>query len=379
MKPRSLCFVAATAYPLLALNRDIRFAGGAEVQQSLVATQLAARGHDISMVCFDHGQPDGEIVRGVRVYKCYPQSAGLPGIRFFHPRLTGLWSAMKRANADVYYQRTRTMEVGLVAAFARWNKRQSIFAAANDIDFSSGQETLKFGRDRALYAWGVRNVDTVIVQTTRQQELCHQRFQRDSVLIPSGYAHRGLPARHDGPVIWVATAKIYKRPHLFLEVARQLPEYKFRLVGGPASGTKEQVYYQELKAQAAKLPNVDDCGFVPYADVESYFDGGSVFINTSVGEGFPNTFLQAWSRGMPTVSFFDPEVQYKGHKVACTVDSIDSMVARVKALKEHEASWSVIGARARAYVDVTHSIEAVCNAYERVIGVPPSIQEGYAS
>lgn len=368
LKTHSICFVAVTAYPVLSLSRDIRFAGGAEVQQSLVATRLAERGHDVSMVCFDHGQPDGEVVRGVRVHKAYAADAGLPGLRFLHPRLTGLWAAMKRADAEAYYQRTRTMEVGIVAAFAKAHGRHSIFAAANDVDFGRGRDTLKYMRDRLMFDWGVRNVDAVVVQTPRQRELCRQRFDRESHLIPSGYGHRGGPAGQDGPILWVATAKTYKRPHLFLDLANRLPQYRFRLVGGPGIGKEERDYYDALCERASKLPNVENCGFVAYADVEERFDGGSIFINTSIGEGFPNTFLQAWTRGMPTVSFFDPEVRYEGSPVAITVDTVDEMVETVHRLKSTPDQWSAASRHVRSYAAATHSIDAVCDAYEALLG-----------
>lgn len=379
VKTHSICFVAVTAYPVLSLSRDIKFAGGAEVQQSLIATRLAERGHDVSMVCFDHGQPDGELVRGVRVYKAYPVDAGLPGVRFLHPRLTGLWAAMKRANAEVYYQRTRTMEVGIVAAFSRLHGKQSVFASANDVDFSRDLGALPYYRDRAMFEWGVRNVDAVVVQTARQRELCRERFGRESRLIPSGYGHRGQPARHDGPILWVATAKPFKRPHLFLELASRLPQYRFRLVGGPGGGKEERAYYEALVQQAAGLPNVEMCGFVAYADVEERFDGGSIFINTSIGEGFPNTFLQAWTRGMPSVSFFDPEVRHDGAPVAITVDSVDRMVEQVRQLKTNEADWSAASRQVRSYATATHSIEAVCDAYEDLMtGLRGGMREGFA-
>ena len=60
----------------------------------------------------------------------------------------------------------------------------------------------------------------------------------------------------------------------------------------------------------------------------AHFDGAALFVNTSVGEGFPNTFLQAWSRGMPTVSFFDPQVEFDGQPVGIVAPDADAMRAR---------------------------------------------------
>ncbi len=58
------------------------------------------------MVMLDYGQPDATEVRGVTVYKMHKPDEGIPVLRFVHPRLTSLWRALKRVNADVYYQRT---------------------------------------------------------------------------------------------------------------------------------------------------------------------------------------------------------------------------------------------------------------------------------
>ena len=44
MNPLSICFVAPMAYPVLAQDRSLPFAGGAEVQQVGIATALARRG-----------------------------------------------------------------------------------------------------------------------------------------------------------------------------------------------------------------------------------------------------------------------------------------------------------------------------------------------
>lgn len=363
----SICFVAPMAYPVLAAARDRQVVGGAEVQQTFIATELARRGFDVSMLSMDYGQREGDVVGGVRLLTMHAPDEGVPVLRFVHPRLTSLWSAMRRADADVYYQRTSGALTGFVAAFARRHRRRSIYAGAHDADFSTDLPLIAYSRDRALYRWGVRRADAIVVQSERQRAQCRRVFGRESTLIDSCYRSVERSADHAGVVLWVATAKRHKRPHLFVELARRLPEYRFRLIGGPGGGRDEQAYHDRLRQEAAALPNVELPGFIPFSEAERHFDGASVFVNTSVGEGFPNTFLQAWSRGVPTVSFFDSEASVDGRRVGKVVADLDAMVAAVREYKQHPAAWQSDGEAARRYVQRRHSIGAVVDAYERVI------------
>jgi glycosyltransferase involved in cell wall biosynthesis len=359
--------VAPMAYPVLAQDRAVRFAGGAEVQQVAIATALLKRGLRVSMICHDHGFDDGATIRGVRLWKMCAPSAGLPGVRFLHPRLTSLWAAMRRADADIYYQRTSGAATAFVAAFARRHGRQSIFAGAHDDDFEPDLPLIRYARDKLLYRWGLRNVSRVVVQTERQKQRCLAVYGRESVRIDSCYAHAGEPASHEGDILWVATVKPMKRPELFIELARRLPARRFRLVGGTDGSSAGQAYYDRIAAMAAALPNLRMTGFVPTVDVERHFDGASVFVNTSSGEGFPNTFLQAWSRGIPTVSFFDPGSRMDGRPVGFVVSDADRMTAAVAALKDDSTLWHVSGALAQSYFERHHSAERIAAAYERLI------------
>ena len=69
-----------------------------------MAKWLAGRGCKVSMLTWDEGQADGEIIDGVKVFKLCRKDDGIKGLRFFWPRWTSLNVAMKRADADIYYQ-----------------------------------------------------------------------------------------------------------------------------------------------------------------------------------------------------------------------------------------------------------------------------------
>ena len=90
-----ICFVALNAYPTLAGEGEIRV-GGAEVQQCLIGKHLARRGHQVSFITRDHGQPDAVTIDGITVHKTYRQEDGIRYLRFFHPRITSIWRALLR-------------------------------------------------------------------------------------------------------------------------------------------------------------------------------------------------------------------------------------------------------------------------------------------
>jgi glycosyltransferase involved in cell wall biosynthesis len=356
----SVCFVAPEAFAVLASDTTLKIVGGAEVQQSILAREFVRRGYRVSMVCRDHGQPPVSQVDGVTVIRAHRAGAGIPklktALRYFK-----LWRAMARANADVYYQQNAGALTGLVMAFARYRRKLGIFTGAHDMDFDPSLPLIPPGRDRALYRWGLKHASAVVVQSPVQRVACRRHFSLESTLIRSCYDHRGLPGRQEGVILWVANVKPHKRPELFVELARRLPAYQFRLVGGGSAGDE-----QAIQSLAAHLPNLELTGFVPFAEVEPCFDGAAVFVNTSVGEGFPNTFLQSWSRGIPTVSFFDPDCAVEGRQVGIVVHTIDQMADALRRLKEEPDHWRQHAADANIFFNQNFEVGMVVDDYERL-------------
>jgi len=357
--PLAVCFVAPAAYPILARQLHIQTVGGAEVQQVILARELARRGHRVSMLCMDYGQADGIQIDGVTVYRSHKPDEGLPVLRFLHPRLTSVWAALRRANAQVYYQRAASALTGQVVAYARLHQRAAVFASASDMDFVPGLPWIALARDRALFRWGARRADAIVVQTDRQVADCQRSFQRKPVRVASCYAPTGQAGDPGGPVLWVGTVKPLKQPHLFVALARSLPGRRFQLIGGGSPGDMAA-----LKAQAADVPNLQVVGFVPYAEIEPWFDGASVIVNTSTSEGFPNTFLQAWSRGIPSLSFFDPGVSHLGQAVGLVAADPQALASQLAGLLSSAGAWRRASELARACFDTHHTVTGAADAYE---------------
>jgi glycosyltransferase involved in cell wall biosynthesis len=373
-RPR-VCFLAPTTWPLLARSASIPVVGGAELQQAIVATALARRGYDVSMVSMDYGQPDGCERDGVRIHNMHAPDAGVRVIRFVHPRLTSLWKALKRADADVYYQRTAAVYTGYLAAFCKLHKRRSIHAGASDVDFIPGRQDIVFARDRWIYQYGVRNVDTVFAQNPSQQDNLRKHFGRDALIVPNCYEPpTGARADARGYVLWIATLRSQKRPEILIEIARRMPRQRFMLVGGSDSDARAQSYARAMREAAAALPNVQVRGFTPFEQADRLFDGARVVLNTSEYEGFPNTFLQAWARGVPTVAFVDTGSRHAGEAVYDVVPDVDAAVRAVGRLMDDDFAWERASRRVCEHFRARHSVASVVGLYEselqRLAGMP---------
>ncbi|HSJ96414.1 MAG TPA: glycosyltransferase family 4 protein [Myxococcota bacterium] len=364
--PRAhVCFVAPTTWPIFSGQRDIQVVGGAELQQSVIARALVARGYRVSMICLNYGQHDGTVLDGVTIRNMHRPDEGIPVARFLHPRLTSLWRAMKQVGADIYYQRTSACLTGFVAAFCRRHGKRSIYAGASDVDFIPGRQDIAFARDRWLFEYGLRNVDSVVVQNPSQLDNLRRHYGREASVIPNCFTPPpGARADRGGSILWVATVRPQKRPELLLELARRLPQHRFVMIGGSDPGWRAEEYARAIGAQAAKLPNVEFRGFVPFEEADRQFGRARLVLNTSLYEGFPNTFLQAWSRGVPTLAFVDTGSRHQGEPVYDLLADPADAALRIERMMRDDVAWQHASQRVLAHFRERHSVEAVAGLYE---------------
>jgi glycosyltransferase involved in cell wall biosynthesis len=372
--PLSICFVAPRAYPALSGREDIAHIGGAERQQVLLAEELARRGHHVSFVVLEHDQPPGdELVRGIRVFKCYRPDAGVRGLRFFHPRLSGLWAAMKRADADVYYQRGADAETGLVGHWCRQHARPFVFGVAHDTDCLARSVRGRRRSDRFLFRCGLRAASAIVAQTERQQELLVAEFGVRSALIRSSFswAWRGNAAPPDsagggnpGPIVWVGRLSQEKRPEWVIRLARELPDYRFDVVG---QCNYDSAFARSIVQQIASLSNIRWQPYVAHAQMVDVYRRARLVLCTSEAEGFPNVFLEAWSCGKGVLSTVDPDQVIARFQTGAVASGYDDLKEQLVRLAQRHVFWEAAGCRGRQYVRDHHSEEAAGMALLQVI------------
>ena len=368
-EPR-ICFVAHNAYGALA-GIDTGHIGGIERQTSLMARWFANQGYQVSMITWDEGQQDGVEIDRVRVFKICCKDAGIKGLRFFYPKWTSLCRAMKRANANIYYYNCGDLGLGQVAMWCRRHKGKCLFSVASEPDCDQGIPKLKPLRERIFYRYGLKHSDAVIVQTRRQQQMLREGFGIDSTIIPmpcEGFGRdtyaspTNLPSENQS-VLWVGRISKEKRFEWLLDVAEKCPEITFDIVG--ASNTDSD-YASALKKKAAGVLNVKMHGRVPHAEMAKYYQRCHILCCTSAYEGFPNTFMEAWSLGIPVVSTFDPDDIVAKYSLGWTASGIDELVDSLKTAIASPEKWHTASHAARSYYLTNHTMDATMPKFGKV-------------
>jgi glycosyltransferase involved in cell wall biosynthesis len=343
------------AYPVVSGGK-VPFAGGIEVQSLLIATGMAQRGFDVSVIGCDYGQPDGLVVDGVRLMRSFRPRDGLPVLRFFHPRLSLTIAALRRADGDVYVAQGAGMYAGLVCDVARAMGRPFVFMAAHEYDLQRHLPRIHGPRDRLWYRRALAGARLIIVQTETQRALLRASFGRESIVLMNPVDIPDQPADPAASrrVVWMATYKPSKRPEWFTRLAERHPELECVMAGVVPTPPHSENDYRTAVAVAGRCRNLQVAGTIPHERVAEFLRGAGLFTHSSPAEGFPNSFLEAWSCGLPTVTCFDPDGIIARERLGERQDTFERWESAVLRWIDDPRSRAEAGSRAREYARRVH-------------------------
>jgi glycosyltransferase involved in cell wall biosynthesis len=357
-KPIKICFVAPKAYPIFNPEKGDYF-GGAEVDLYYLATELARdENFQVSFIVADYGQPPVEMREGVTVIRT---------VDFTKSPFAGVWRVWRgliRADAQIYVLKTASPGTPLVALFCKLHGRVFAYRTANT-DECDGTYVRKHRLLGPAFAWSLRQAKILFAQNAADAENLSASMGLCAHVIPNGHPLPELNQQERDTILWVGRDAEVKKPRLFLELARKVPDRHFTIIC--QSLTHDQ-NYTELTAEAAKVKNLEFIPHVPFNRVESYFRRALVLVNTSDREGFPNTFIQACICATPILSLnVNPDgfLDKYGCGIYCgkdfdkLVDSLNTLLA------EHR--YIDLGRNARKYVEQNHDITTIAQMYKRLL------------
>lgn len=361
LKP-SICFVAHNAYGALS-GEDTGHIGGIERQQAMMALWLAANGYRVSMVTWEEEGGNDAIVNNVHVYTICKRGTGIKFLKFFYPRWYRLNKAMARADADIYYYNCGDLGLGQVVKWAKQHNKKSIYSVASEIDCNYAIKQQDALRERLLYSYGVKNVDHIVVQTNAQNRLLQNTYNRSATLIPmpstgfevsKTWLDEKLTKNKPARIIWVGRFSNEKRLEWLLAVAEKLPDVHFDILGSANFNTD---YAKNLHEWASRLTNVEIHGRVQHDKIGDYYKNASILCCTSVFEGFPNVFLEAWSVGLPVITSFDPDDTVQNNNLGEFVTSKEELESAIRQYIEDKDKYSAAARNVYEFFQQHHTIE----------------------
>jgi len=366
-RPLKVCIVGLKCYDHMAGSPVLRYLGGIETQLVLLAKGLRDEGCDVSLITYDHGQADQQVFENIKVLKSYSPTGGIRRLRWFS-RLAKLWRAMKIADADIYLQMGAGDETGMVAAGCRakfFPKRRFVFCLAHDMDCTQPiGATSRWEAQSLIYRLGINQADLVISQTKTQQTKLQASMGYSSLIIQM--AAKATEGSCGGPacandVLWIGRIVGEKRPHWVMDIARRCPNVTFHMAGSTNNSSE---YSAKVLADAKTLPNVRMHGSLTRPQLNDLFRKCSLLCCTSETEGFPTSFLEVWSCGMPIVTTFDPDGVIARNGLGLVVKSVEELATEIQTLPKSAAYGGMSNACRKYYLD-NQTVEAVARRFHR--------------
>ena len=340
--------------------------GGAELQASLIAQGLERAGDEVHYVAVESppSLPVHTYERGVHVYR-------FDALQSRESRERALKSVLREVDPDVCYCRLPHW-LGILRRASGGSRAKTVAHISSSLDIAPMMGRIgtpiwlrQFARARPsvkVFLDELHEVDLIIAQTRSQAQSLMRKTGLEAVVIPNCLPDMVRPRslRERAGIIWVGNIKPLKRPEVFVELAREMDARHLRhdmvMIGAP----QDQRLSGEIDTWASRVDNLTYKGGLPFLDTWEAIAGSRILVNTSLAEGFSNTYVQAWLSGVAVVTVCcDPDglIQREGlGVVARTTHRLPSVVA---SLMSDDEVLSEMQGRVRTYALSHHLYQSV--------------------
>ena len=359
---KKICFVSLGSLPLLTSDEHLQYAGGAELKQVLIARELVKRKNIVSFIVLNEkNEEQARTSDEIIIVKSYSRSQNIT----FFKKVRMLWKSLKEANSDIYVQ--ATYPPGIVALYCLIYRKKYIRWLSSDknVNLQDVTQRTTLITKISLYL-DIKLAHLIIGQNEYQKEIIERRFRKKCVIIKNPIPVLDIPINFEKKkeyiLLWVGTIRSLKQPELFLDIAKTLPNVKFIMIGGVTNSEIE--LYNNIQKKSKSISNLSFLGFIPYNKIQKYYFQSSIFVNTSIVEGFPNTFLEAWNCSIPVISLnIDPDEIICKNKLGFHSKTFKQMIIDIECLLNNDSLRQEIAMNAREYIKENHDLNKITNQF----------------
>lgn len=360
--------------------------GGAEVQAWLYAKELAKRNYDVYYVAKSQLKkfPTFNIIDNVKIF-WIKETLHFEWLNSFK-----YYKTLNKIKPDIIVQRMTSFITGLLGLYTSRNKNKFIWICTGDPIpqkwyFIKRQKLLtenskKFFIIKLIFLlnafitdlarnYGMMKISVAFTQNEKQHYELKKSYRINSEKIlpctelPENYIENQSKL-NEKIILWVSNLSLNKQPESFIELAKLFDgmDYKFVMIGN----RNDKLFTENLFAKAPE--NFIWLGKLSYKDTLHWFDKASVFVNTSGYEGFPNTFAQAWIRGIPVITLgIDPDSLIKTYTLGFVTHSLDEMKEKILELITNNALYTELNSRIKKYAIENLTVGKAVNHFISII------------
>lgn len=307
------------------LYRNVGNIGGIAIQMSYWAKEFASNGWKV----YSLSQSSKREVNGITFLK-------LPNARYIGIFIELFLSFyyILTIKPDVIIVRGASRNLAYLSLWCKLTNTKIVLFGASNSDFIPGEEILPTDRDKKLYRFGLKRINYVVAQNNEQKKLLQNNFgNKKCIIIPNIWPSNSNNLQEkDIDFLWVSNFRALKRPEWFIKLAKENTQYSFTIIGAAS----EKALYDKCKEEAKGISNLSFLGGKSFEEVNHYFSRARCFVCTSTMEGFPNTFLQAWSNCVPVLTTFTPSGLIEKHNLGIVVESYGEMNKELKTILKED-------------------------------------------
>lgn len=357
--------------------------GGAEVQANYLAQELGARGYKVSYVCQTTNQSKINTVHKVGDIEVHYLK---PSGRFPWLDQNKYIEPLKAIQPDYILQRLSSNVSYVLGKYSSKNKCKFIWFCTDDSSPFKDFHLRKFTNFYSIknlgfvkyYLFlsrayimdyyrnlGMTKVDICFNQNDFQKEKLEENFKISSYRMISAHPkpNDSLSSQekfNKKTILWCANLGEHKRPELFVQLAKVLEDrgMKCIMVGGHADKARVNTLFKN------KPKNLKTTGQLEFEESLLHFDSATILVNTSISEGFSNTYIQAWLRGVPVIVFgADPSMVIERESLGYNVKNIDEAIRKIDYLFSNFTAYSEMSTHVKTYADNNHSIKIMTDNF----------------